>query len=127
MGLVKFQFRNNKKKEMEAVLVFFLQSLTVRCGSGGHVGGQQHLRGPDVAAAGPVGPGQRGAEPGGLREERAAVLPLAAPHREGRGAAGVVRQRPHRPAAAQLQPSAGQEQRWVEEIFRKKPSLDHLW
>lgn len=82
------------------------------CGSGGHVGRQQHLGGFDVAAVGPVGPGQGGAEPGGLREERPALLPLPAPHREGRGAAGVVRQRPDRPAAAQLQQSAGQDQRY---------------
>lgn len=81
------------------------------CCTGGHLSGQQHLRGLDVAAAGPVRPGQRGTEPGGLRQERPALLPLAAPHREGRGAAGLVRQRPHRPAAAQLQQSARQEQR----------------
>lgn len=79
--------------------------------SGGHLSGQQHFRGLDVAAVGPVGPGQGGAEPGGLREERPAAVPFAPPDREGRGAAGLVRQRPHRPAAAQLQQSARQEQR----------------
>lgn len=83
----------------------------VMCCAGGHLSGQQHLRGSDVAAARPVRPGQRGAEPGGLREERPALLPLAPPDREGRGAAGLVRQRPHRPAAAQLQQSSCQEQR----------------
>lgn len=82
-------------------------------GTGGHFSGQQHLGGPDVAAAGPVSPGQRGAEPGGLREERPALLPLAPTHREGRGVAGLVRQRPHRPAAAQFQQSASQKQRWA--------------
>jgi len=79
--------------------------------SGGHVGGQQHLGGPDVAPAGPVGPGPRGAEPGGLREERPAPVPLAAPHREGRGATGLVRQRPCGPAAAGRHPGAAQGQR----------------
>lgn len=64
-----------------------------------------------MAAAGSVCTGQRGTEPRGLREERPALLPLAPQDREGRGAAGLVRQRPHRPAAAQLQQSSHQEQR----------------
>lgn len=51
--------------------------------TGGHVSGQQHLRGLDVAAAGSVCPGQRGTEPGGLCEERPALLPLAPSDREG--------------------------------------------
>lgn len=48
--------------------------------AGGHFSSQQHLGGFDVAAARAVGQGQRGAEPGGLREERPALLPIAAPH-----------------------------------------------
>lgn len=94
---------------------FFIFIIKLKCArmchTGGHLGGQQHLRGLDVAAPGSVCPGQGGAEPGGLREEWPALLPLASPDREGRGASGLVRQRPHRPAAAQLQQSTRQKQR----------------
>lgn len=65
-----------------------------------------------MAEARPVGPGQRGTEPRGLREERAALLPVTAANRERRRAAGLVRQRPHRPAPTQPQQSAHQKQRY---------------
>ena len=53
-----------------------------------------------MAPVGPVGSGPGGAEPRGLREERPAVLPVAAPRAQGRGTARVVRPGAAGPAGA---------------------------